>query len=158
MTLYPYNIKKTELSASETKTFPQNQTLLDMLTDAIEDEISDFGKYISLSEIISNKDDAEIIKSVTYDEYKHRRLFEEIYKSLTGVTPNITEESDDSQIENIFEEFTESFFDELEAVELYREIMSAFENTDIRDMIFEIITDEQSHADILNYMIAKYRK
>ncbi len=76
--MYPYNIKKTELSASETKTFSQNQTLLDMLTDAIEDEISDFGKYISLSEIISNKDDAEIIKSVAYDEYKHRRLFEEI--------------------------------------------------------------------------------
>ena len=38
---------------------------------------------------------------------------------------------------------------------MYRDIMSAFEDIAIRDMLFEIITDEQSHADILNYLIHK---
>ena len=84
MTLYPYNIKKTELSASETKTFPQNQTLLDMLTDAIEDEISDFGKYISLSEIISNKDDPSLTTNINTGGFlkKYISLSQELLRIL----------------------------------------------------------------------------
>jgi rubrerythrin len=35
---------------------------------------------------------------------------------------------------------------ELEAVELYRKIQSMLPNMKLRDMLFEIITDEQEHA------------
>ena len=158
--MYPYNIKKSDLSASEARTTSQNsnQTLADMLIDAIHDEVSDFNKYIALSRNVTDKEDSEIVRAMAYDEYKHRRIFEEIYKSLMGSSPDIPAQEYPSNSKNLVESFTDSLFDELEAVELYREIMSAFENLDIRDMVFEIITDEQAHADILNYLIAKYRK
>ena len=93
---------------------------------------------------------------MAYDEYKHRRLFEEIYSALTGAAPlphkNIFKPEN---IDNLTEVFTDSLFGELDAVELYRDIMFSISNTGIRDMIFEIITDEQSHADLINYLLPK---
>ena len=61
--------------------------ILDMLTDALNDEYSDYTKYMELSEKIDDTRDSGTVRSMAYDEYKHRRLFEEIYKALTGSAP-----------------------------------------------------------------------
>ena len=61
--------------------------ILDMLTDALDDEYSDYTKYMELSEKIDDTRDSGTVRSMAYDEYKHRRLFEEIYKALTGSAP-----------------------------------------------------------------------
>ncbi len=132
------------------------QPVIDMINDALEDEYRDYYKYMALSEKMADGTDAETVKSMAYDEYKHRRLFEEIYTALTGAAPlppkNIFKPEN---IDNLTEVFTDSLFGELDAVELYRDIMFSISNTGIRDMIFEIITDEQSHADLINYLLPK---
>ena len=51
---------------------------------------------------------------------------------------------------------TESLFEELDSVEFYRDIMSNVETPSVREILFEIITDEQSHAQIINYLLFKY--
>lgn len=132
------------------------ETLAEMITDALADEYHDYYKYMALSEEMEDKTDAETVKSLAYDEYKHRRIFEEIYAALTGSSPLPPEPAPSPKPEgSLIESFTDSLFGELEAVELYRDIMSSIENQSIRDMVFEIITDEQSHADIVNYLLTK---
>ena len=56
--------------------------ILDMLTDALDDEYSDYTKYMELSEKIDDTRDSGTVRSMAYDEYKHRRLFEEIYNRV----------------------------------------------------------------------------
>ncbi|GFI61463.1 hypothetical protein IMSAG049_00622 [Clostridiales bacterium] len=156
--MYPYNINKKYPDKSDIKLVmsADAQTISEMLYDAIDDENEDFAKYTALANIIGNNEDSEILRSISYDEYKHRQLFEEIYTMLVGKRPEIKEEAEEIKPNELREELVDQLFDEMEAVEMYRELMAAFGNSEIRDIIFEIITDEQAHASILNYLINKY--
>lgn len=137
------------------------QTIIDMLNDALEDEYKNYYNYMAISEAMDDGIDSETVKSMAYDEYKHRRLIEEIYTAIIGSAPippkNMFKPKNVENVLDILDELTESLFRELEAVELYRDIMFSIENISIRDMLFEIITDEQAHADIINYIIPKIR-
>lgn len=158
--MYPYNIKNNskpipKLNTARLTISADEQTLQAMLNDAINDENRDFMYYQALSEAMSNSVDGEIVKSMSLDEYKHKRIFEEIYTALTGEQPTISVVETETDFSDIPAVLVNRLFDELESVEMYRDIMSAFEDNAIRDMLFEIIIDEQSHADILNYLIHK---
>ncbi len=128
-----------------------------MLADAVNDEAGDFSTYAAIAEIITDANDSETVKSMSYDEFKHKRIFEEIYNAINGSLPESSEPTLPT-IEDLSAALSDCLFSELEAVEMYREIISAFESTEIRNMIFEVITDEQAHADILNYLIAKIQE
>lgn len=160
--MYPYNIRKPDKSDPVGRLIMSADaaTVAEMLIDAINDEARDHEKYLAVSEVMEEPEDAEIIRSIAFDEYKHKRIFEEIYKILTGKMPSVPVQAKNAKVtaENLSEVLTDSFFGELEGVEMYRELMFAFDNTDIRDMIFEVITDEQAHADILNYIMGKMQK
>lgn len=158
--MYPYNIKNNskpipKLNTARLTISADEQTLQAMLNDAINDENRDFMYYQALSEAMPDSVDGEIVKSMSLDEYKHKRIFEEIYTALTGEQPTISVVETETDFSDIPAVLLNRLFDELESVEMYRDIMSAFEDNAIRDMLFEIITDEQSHADILNYLIHK---
>ena len=60
------------------------------------------------------------------------------------------------QSQSLRELLSESLFEELDSVEFYRDIMSNVETPSVREILFEIITDEQSHAQIINYLLFKY--
>ena len=66
------------------------------------------------------------------------------------------ETSGAGQSQSFRELLTESLFEELDSVEFYRDIMSNVETPSVREILFEIITDEQSHAQIINYLLFKY--
>lgn len=158
--MYPYNIKNNskpipKLNTARLTISADEQTLQAMLNDAINDENRDFMYYQALSEAMPDSVDGEIVKSMSLDEYKHKRIFEEICTALTGEQPTISVVETETDFSDIPAVLVNRLFDELESVEMYRDIMSAFEDNAIRDMLFEIITDEQSHADILNYLIHK---
>lgn len=157
--MYPYNTRINDEPVSDAKLVisADTQTIADMLVDAINDEAGDYKKYTDLSQSISDAEDSETVKSMSYDEFKHKRIFEEIYHALTGNDAPEANTESWTPGEILIAELTDSLFAELEAVEMYRELMSAFESTMIRDMIFEVITDEQAHADIINYLLAKNR-
>ena len=76
---------------------------------------------------------------MAYDEYKHRRLFEEIYKALTGSAPaekNMSEETSGAgQSQSLRDRLTESLFEELDSVEFYRDIMSNVETPSVREIL-----------------------
>lgn len=66
------------------------------------------------------------------------------------------ETSGAGQSQSLRDMLTESLFEELDSVEFYRDIMSNVETPSVREILFEIITDEQSHAQIINYLLFKY--
>ncbi|MPM83916.1 hypothetical protein SDC9_130986 [bioreactor metagenome] len=159
--MYPYITNKTQklnnvkLSNAKLVMSEEEPTIQDMIIDAIKDEEHDFKYYSALSDAITDPTDAETVKSMSLDEYKHKRLLEEIYYALTGAMPQPVEVEIEPISNNLKEEFSNSLFKELEGVELYRELMTSFESLGVRDLFFEILTDEQSHADMLNYLIQK---
>lgn len=160
--MYPYNTNKTQkinsVKPSNAKLVMSEEypTVQDMLIDAMKDEEHDFKYYSALSDAISDTADSETVKSMAFDEYKHKKLLEEIYYALTETMPEKIEVEIEPISEDLKAEFTNSLFKELEGVELYRELMASFENQSIRDLFFEILTDEQAHAAMNNYFIQKY--
>jgi len=162
--MYPYNTSKTNhqntnnLKSSNAKLImsEEEMTVQDILINEMNDKEHNYQYYSALSEKLTDSADAETVKSMAFDEYKHKRLLEEIYYALTETMPEKTEVKIEPISNNINDEFTNTFFKELEAVEMNRELMASFENQSVKDLFFEILTDEQAHAAILNYLIQKY--
>lgn len=136
-----------------------NKYVVGMLLEAILDEKVDAKYYDTIANMLTNEEDKKVFHKIHHDEEKHKKIFTEIYEIVTGNPPSeedlIVEEKPVS--DNMLENFSKSIFEELGAVEFYRKIYFSFLNTEIRDALFEIMTDEQSHAQILNYMYSKYQ-
>ena len=127
--------------------------LLDMIKEAMLDERSDNKKYKMMMEMTENREIRDNIKFAYEDEAKHYRMFQDIYEDLTGEDIEIPVpkvELADRFVDNV----KSSIQGELQAVELYRGIRAMLTTKRHRDMLFEIITDEQEHATRFVYIYA----
>lgn len=164
--MYPYNIGETKytknpsvITAASTPSkaalpIPDDK-LLTLIKEAIVDENKDAFFYKELMNRQKSKTDQEILRSLYLDEMKHKKYFQEIYQILTGEKLPEPEETSKSPESNLISAYEKSFFGELEAVEFYRQILFSILNQEIRDMLYEIITDEQKHAAKLQYLLWK---
>jgi len=133
-----------------------NRKLLDMIKEAMKDERYDNKKYKMMMEMTENKQINDNVHHAYEDEAKHYRMFQEIYEDLTGEdleVPVPRVELEERFIDNV----KSSIEGELEAVELYRDIRAMLTSKKHRDMLFEIITDEQEHATRFVYIYAMIR-
>ena len=137
-----------------------DRKLLEMLVHAAAGEAAAMEFYKNLSEMLVAEDDRKLVRDIALDEAKHRRLFEELFTSLSGERmpplPQLQDEptTPTGSFPSIFEDRIK---DELRDVEFYRQIYFALVNLDYRDILFEIITDELRHAHFMTYLYAKYR-
>lgn len=167
--MYPYNIDRSNytdyqnnltarsqnISSQKNSTVPADKKLLSMIEEAVCDERRDSYYYKELMNIVRNPKDREVIRSIYMDEIKHEKLLIEIYKMLTGRNiPDMDCEMIPPTL-NIVNNYEKSIFGELEGMEFYRQLYFLFQNQEIRDMLFEIITDEQKHATKFNYLFSK---
>lgn len=152
-----------ELNESLENEFPEysemNKYVVEMLIEAIKDEKMDSAYYNTIAETLTDKEDKRIFHKIHNDEEKHRKIFTEIYKLITGNEPTKEQIAveDKTISENMLENFSKAIYGELNAVEFYRKILFSFLNQELRDALYEIITDEQSHSTILSYMYSKYK-
>jgi rubrerythrin len=121
-----------------------NNQLLELIKEAMLDERHDFIKYRNLIELTDNREIKENIRFAHLDEGKHYKMFQDIYIDLTG--ENIEVQVPEVEKYRLIDGVKTSIQGELEAVELYREIRARLNSKKHRDMLFEIITDEQEHA------------
>ena len=132
---------------------PHMQKLLDMIKEAMRDERHDHKKYRMMMEMTDSPEIKDNIRFAYEDEAKHYRMFQEIYEDLTGEeieVPVPKVELANSLLDNV----KSSIQGELKAVEFYRDIRSMLTSKKHRDMLFEIITDEQEHATRFVYIYA----
>lgn len=128
-----------------------DRKLQQLLKEAMLDEKKDYRKYRSMAEMTDNREIIEQIRFAYEDEAKHYEMFQEIYEEIMG---------EDIQIKAPELERPDRFIDgvkssingELEAVELYRDIRAMLKGKKYRDMLYEIITDEQEHATRFVYL------
>ena len=133
-----------------------NNFILDLIKEAICDETRDSIYYEELSRKISNPEDQEILRKIHLDEEKHKKIFSELYKEISGKECEFSF-SPKNISDNMLQNFSESLISELETVEFYRKILFSFLDLTVTDLMYEIITDEQAHAQKLNYLYSKYR-
>lgn len=127
--------------------------LLELLKEAMKDERSDRKKYKMMMEMTKTDKIREQINFAYEDEGKHYKMFQSIYYHLTGQMIDIP--TPEVKLKDNFKENIETSINgELEAVELYRKIRAMLPTRQLRDMLYEIITDEQEHATRFVYSFA----
>lgn len=133
-----------------------DRKLMDLLKEAMTDEKKDHRKYKHMIDMTDNKEIIEQIRRAYEDEAKHYEMFQEIYEELAGRNIQIITPEPEQQ-DRLIDAVKSSINDELEAVELYREIRAMLRGKKYRNMLFEIITDEQEHATRFVYLYAMLR-
>ena len=126
--------------------------LINNIVEAMKDERHDRVKYYKMMQMT---DDPEVIKQIKYaydDEIKHYEMFQQILFALTRRRLDIPMPNEIEQYDTLMDAVQSSIKGENEAVDLYREIFSQLDNKQMRDMVFEIITDEQEHFNRFIYL------
>ncbi|HEU4965179.1 MAG TPA: ferritin-like domain-containing protein [Bacilli bacterium] len=88
------------------------------------------------------------------DEVKHERKLTQLYQMLTGQMPQVPM-PEAPEIADFEMSLRDAFEDELEAVELYRNMYMAVHYREIRDLMLELFTDEVEHAQRFTYIRAE---
>lgn len=123
----------------------RQENVLDLIKEAMKDERHDRIKYKRMIEMAKDEKIRKQIDFAYKDEGKHYKMFQQIYYALTG-KPIEVPAPEVETYDRLIDAVETSINGELGAVELYRKIRSLLPNTQLRDMLYEIITDEQEHA------------
>ena len=164
--MYPYNIhrpKNTIIAKERTQTenpaLSTDRRLQELLQLARQDAAKLEEKYTALLQEAALSAAQDIIRTMEIDSKKHQRILREVLFTIFSDT-----------FEDIFEDITEGdippqeaealleelLFTELDDITFYRNLLSAMEDDDLWELIFEIITDKQNHTAALNHLYAKY--
>lgn len=120
-------------------------SLNDMLIEAMKAERHDRVKYQRMMEMTC---DPAVIKQIKFaydDEIKHYGMFQHMYYQLTGKKIDFPIPTNVEKYNTLMEAVQSSIEGENGAVDLYREIFALMTDRQMRDKVFEIITDEQEH-------------
>lgn len=122
----------------------QNEEVLDALVKGMEGESEAIDFYTRLAKMAPDKIGREAVEHALADERVHLKLFINLYKQLSGKSPNY------NKPKKKFDDFKEgimiAFNDELEAYESYRDAYLLTQNQMIRDVFFQAMSDEIEHA------------
>lgn len=171
--MYPYFLNKDELDikmCNDNSEFNmddgsnmKNQAdyrmyILQMIEDSILDGNKDMNYYERLSQRIQDEDDKNTLRRIHLNKMKHKKMLMEIYNMLTSEEPNLEGKYEEREIgDNLLQEFENSIERELEGSESYRVLLSSFEDLPVRDMVHEMLIDEQNNAQRMNHLYSKYR-
>ncbi|GAW94199.1 ferritin-like domain-containing protein [Calderihabitans maritimus] len=123
--------------------FKNFQEFVNNLQKAIKDEAMAIEMYEQMLKM-APAEHKKHIRHALEDERKHYQMFTDLYQFLTGMKPMITVPP--VHVECYEEAVEEAFQRELEAAELYRDMMLSTSDYQVRDIMFEAMTDEMEHA------------
>jgi rubrerythrin len=126
------------------------------LQQAIQGELEAIPYYQALLELAPAAD-REDIRHIREDEERHAQTLSQLYSELTG-RPPVTFPVEEPDLSSYLQGLREAVRDELEAAEQYRDLYLGTLNHRIRDMLFEIMSDEQEHATRLTLLYAINKK
>ena len=170
--MYPYrsntNIyqKNTSLNTRETtlsvtkEDLKQDKRLLELLEIAQQETIQSLSAFDALIKNEALQSDIETLRNAYLDEIKHLKLIQEILYKITGnssSTQQITPHTTETTSQNVSSEIEKTLHQEMEQTDFFRELLIAIPQTDLRDILFEIITDKQDHCIRLCFLFSKYK-
>lgn len=137
----------------QTVSYKSLQEALSLIKQAVSGEREDELFYDYLISVAPSREEKEIIQSIRDDERKHNQMFRSMYQAFTGQPVMVQEEVEFEKPKSYIDGVRRALFGELAAVERYRDIRAGLPIRYYRDMVFEILTDEQKHADKYNYIL-----
>ena len=135
----------------------ETSKILAMIEEALGDELHDYEYYRQLHSLFDDANDKEIIRHISLDELKHKKMLEELYRKISGKDAPVPNIQEVKISRNLLEEISKSIANEYEGSTFYRTLYFLFQNPEYRDIIFEIMNDELIHAGKLTYLYAKNR-
>ncbi|MBZ4665518.1 ferritin-like domain-containing protein [Mahella sp.] len=127
--------------------------LVRRIREAMAAEQHDAAFYAMLVDM-APAEDKDIIKHIREDEFKHYKMFSDMYTYLTGSYINVPE-PDVSPPKNYKEGLASAIMGETSAVEEYRIILIEAPFWYMKDWLYIIVTDEQKHADRYNMLYSR---
>lgn len=172
--MYPYrsntNIyqKNTSINTRETNVsvtkndLKQDKRLLELLEIAQQETMQSLSTFDALIKNTALQQDVETLRNAYLDEVKHLKQLQEISYNISGkhiTQPTQTEPTSATEIniENVSSEIEKALHQEMEQTDFFRELLFAIPETDLRDILFEIITDKQDHCIRLCFLFSKYQ-
>lgn len=168
--MYPYtfqsynenqnNNRKPEILEVEEAIGPSAEAdtkLLTMMDEALLSEEEGYQYYRKLQNMINDSQDKEVVRHISLDEMKHKRMIEDLYNKISGVKAPYLKPEEPKLSRNISAELSKSILNEYDEAEFYRRLLLMLKDPEYRDMLFEILTDEQAHGGKLNYLYSKYK-
>ncbi|MDR1560488.1 MAG: ferritin-like domain-containing protein [Clostridiales bacterium] len=141
---------------SKQRLTPPNQKVLEILQSAWESEKESEVCFRKLSKLAKDPSDQEILRLICMDEHKHAKYFADIYKRLAGRTLQTSGKLPQRPMSwDLYAECEKMIHRCLDNVEFYRRIYFGFSDHDIRDILFEIITDETNISVKMAHMCNK---
>ncbi|MDR1000607.1 MAG: ferritin-like domain-containing protein [Clostridiales bacterium] len=140
-----------------------DQKILDILCAAAEAEQESVHFFGELIKLFKDGSDKENLRLIRIDEQRHEKYFCEIHKFITGSTPVIAQRMPRGKLAGLThggelaQACEKAMYSALENVEFYRLIHSSFSNHNIRETLFEIMTDEQNIAIKMSHLYQKIR-
>ncbi|MFD1037046.1 ferritin family protein [Virgibacillus byunsanensis] len=122
----------------------QNEQVLQALVDGMEGESEAIDFYTRLAKMAPTNMARDAVEHALEDEKIHLQLFIDLYKNLTGKSPNYKKRK--KQFANFKEGIMLAYKDELEAYEQYRDDYLLTSDQEIRDTFFLAMSDEIEHA------------
>ena len=169
--MYPYN-RKTQLyhtpirakertNTTQSSDLSTDRRLQELLMLAKQEAAQLAQKYTALLQEEALTEAHDIIKTMETDGKKHQRILQEVlFIIFSDTAEEMTEEIPETETETtsgaaLLEEL---LLTELDDIPFYRSLLSAMEEDDLWDLLFEILTDKQNHTAALNHLYAKYMR
>ena len=153
------NTRETTLSVTK-EDLKQDKRLLELLEIAQQETIQSLSAFDALIKNEALQSDIETLRNAYLDEIKHLKLLQEILYNITGKsssTQQITPHTTETTSQNVSSEIEKTLHQEMEQTDFFRELLIAIPQTDLRDILFEIITDKQDHCIRLCFLFSKYK-
>ncbi|MGZ4031542.1 MAG: ferritin family protein [Tumebacillaceae bacterium] len=131
--------------------FTDYQRFLQMTLKAIFNERSAQRFYHELEIRAHTPFQKKMIQAALDDEIKHEKMLTGLYHRLTGHWPQVPQPSR-PELADFQEGIKQAFTDEIEAAEMYRDMYLMTSLHWVRDLLFEIYTDESEHAQRFTYI------
>lgn len=145
-----------EKSNNHTSSYPKSETdrLLKIINLAIQKEISEANKYKIMWERAEDEYTAGVLKTLYFDECKHKCLLEELYISISQ-TPLPEPSEQPVPIVSPLTQYNQCIIDEIETARFYNDMLLMLNNPKDISVIHSLINDEQNHAILNLYLLAK---
>ncbi len=132
-----------------------NKYVLELIKDAIDDELKVGDFYSALSGSVRDIDDSKMLGDICLDERKHLKMLKDIYNKLADEDYEPETDGEPSLDSDYIKNIESAISGEIKTAESYRPLLFALENQQLKNYITEIMTDEQNHAAKLNYIYSK---
>jgi rubrerythrin len=143
---------------SKKRLTPPNQKVLEILQSAWEGEKESEVCFRKLSKLAKDPQDQEMLRLICMDEHKHAKFFAGIYKRLAGQVMQPDSRLPQRPLcRDLYTECEKMIHRCIDNVEFYRRIYFGFSDQGVRDILFEIITDETNMAVKMTHMCNKNR-